>query len=489
MISADVARQAVIIQESARSSNNRCRKRGASRKENGIFVKKGIFLLIGLFHVIFFAGCLQPRILVPPPEPEKQVPAEQPPPLLKKEAPSKPKSLESEERLSSKDLLPEPDKREYSRQLPPGELSLRKVTDPAEIPDFTEACQDLSNLEEAIDNSLDYLSKPSSKQFFPYGDIPHKRAEDSLKAFVRLIRSGYKGTELNALIREQFDVYTSVGCDDKGTVLFTGYYTPVFEGSREPGGRFKYPLYGQPEDLVKNSEGITLGRRTDDGMTPYPPRAEIESSGMLKGGEIMWLADPFEVYIAHVQGSALIRQPDGSVIGIGYAANNGHAYQSIVGKMVEDGKIPRDRMNMSSMIAYFKDHPEEVSEYTRLNPCFVFFRVSDGPPRGSINEPVTPLRTIATDKSIYPRACLAFVSTSLPRARGSEVFQEPYRGFALDQDAGGAIRAPGRCDVYMGQGDDAGKLAGQTYREGRLYYLFIKPEYQSAVSEEIPAAE
>jgi len=50
-------------------------------------------------------------------------------------------------------------------------------------------------------------------------------------------------------------------------------------------------------------------------------------------------------------------------------------------------------------------------------------------------------------------------------------------GFALDQDTGGAIRAAGRCDIYLGVGDDAGKLAGQTYQEGRLYYLFLKPGY------------
>jgi membrane-bound lytic murein transglycosylase A len=49
-------------------------------------------------------------------------------------------------------------------------------------------------------------------------------------------------------------------------------------------------------------------------------------------------------------------------------------------------------------------------------------------------------------------------------------------GFALDQDTGGAIRAAGRCDVYMGVGDAAGELAGKTYREGRLYYLFVKPD-------------
>jgi membrane-bound lytic murein transglycosylase A len=131
-------------------------------------------------------------------------------------------------------------------------------------------------------------------------------------------------------------------------------------------------------------------------------------------------------------------------------------------------------MSLSSMIAYFKAHPDEIREYTDLNPRFVFFRVEGGPPRGSINEPVTALRTIATDKSVYPRACLAFLSTTLPQANGTDVLQKSYEGFALDQDTGGAIRAPGRCDVYMGEGDTAGRLAGQTYKEGRLYYLFIR---------------
>jgi len=437
-------------------------------------LKKWIILAIGLALVTLTSGCQKPRVLELPPQPQVVEP--------EKEQPQRPPLVE-------KELPPEPQKPEYSKQLPPGELSLRKITDPEEIPDFTEACEDLSNLEQAIGNSLNYLRKPSSEQFFPYGEIRRKHAEDSLKAFAKLINSGYSGTQLNALIREQFDVYTSVGCDDKGTVLFTGYFTPIFDGSRESSERFKYPLYGQPEDLVKNAEGITLGRRTGDSITTYPSRAEIESSGMLKGKEIMWLGDQFEVYIAHVQGSARIRQPDGTLIGIGYAANNGHAYKSIIQKMVDDGKISKNQMSMSSMIAYFKDHPNEVSEYTGLNPRFVFFRIEDGPPRGSINEPVTALRTIATDKSIYPRACLAFLSTTLPRAIGSDVSQDPYAGFALDQDTGGAIRAPGRCDVYMGQGDTAGRLAGQTYREGRLYYLFIKPEYQSVMPAEQPAAE
>ena len=112
--------------------------------------------------------------------------------------------------------------------------------------------------------------------------------------------------------------------------------------------------------------------------------------------------------------------------------------------------------------------------YIRRNPRFVFFKKEDGPPLGCLNEPVTPVRSIATDKSIFPRGSLAFISTTLPRPMGNSTINQLYSGFALDQDAGGAIRAPGRCDVYMGQGETAGKLAGQTYQEGRLYYLFLK---------------
>lgn len=428
-------------------------------------MKAKIFLALCFVFLMCAAGCQKPRVLEPfPTEPPKQAPEQQLPP---------------QPRIQEEELPPQPPMQKYSKQLPPGRLALRKITDPAEIPDFTEACVDLSNLETAIHNSLNYLKKPSSKLFFPYGEITHQHMEESLNALVELIHSGHRGSELNALIREQFDVYVSVGCDDKGTVLFTGYFTPVFDGSRESSGRFKYPLYSQPEDLVKNPEGVTLGRRTVDGIVPYPPRAELEDSGMLKGREIMWLDDPFQVFIVHVQGSAMIRQPDGSLVGIGYAANNGHPYQSIGQKMVEDGKIPEDRMSLSAMIEYFKAHPDEISEYTRQNPRFVFFQVADGPPRGALNEPVIPFRTIATDKSIFPRAGLAFISTTLPRTSGNDVVQEPYSGFALDQDTGGAIRAPGRCDVYMGQGDTAGRLAGKTYREGRLYYLFVKPELRN----------
>jgi membrane-bound lytic murein transglycosylase A len=366
---------------------------------------------------------------------------------------------------------------DYDKPLPPGQLALRKITNPAEIPDFTDACHNLSNLSEAIDNSLNYLNKPSSRGFYPYADITHQQVVDSLTTFKELINSGLTGRALNDAIHQKFDVYISVGCDNFGTVLFTGYYTPIFDGSTVKTDRFQYPLYRQPDDLVKGENGQILGRRGPTGeLSPYPARAEIENSNMLAGSEIVWLDDPFKVYVAHVQGSVIIRMPDGSQITYGYAANNGHEYHSIIKQLISEGKIPADRVNLAALLDFFKANSSLVRQYTQINPRFVFFKqnsANEGP-RGSLNEQVIAYRTLATDKSIFPRASLAFFSTKLPRLIGNSTYIDPFAGFALDQDTGGAIRAPGRCDIYLGQGDDAGKLAGQTYQEGRLYYLFLK---------------
>jgi len=363
---------------------------------------------------------------------------------------------------------------QYDKPLPPGQLALRKITNPADIPDFTFACYDLANLRTAVANSLNYLKKPSSKQYYPYGDITHEKVIDSLKAFDELLNSKLTGEKLNEAIREKFDVYISVGCDDKGTVLFTGYYTPIFDGSLTRTERFSYPLYKQPTDLVKGSKGEILGRRTKEGVAPYPSRQEIESSNMLAGTELIWLGDPFEVYIAHVQGSAKIKLSNGKLTGVGYTASNGHEYKSVSKAMLDQGKISGQQMSLSAMIDYFKKNPNEVAGYTQMNPRFVFFQIEKGEPRGSLNEEVIPYRSIATDKTIYPPACMAFFSTKLPFETAGVISERPYTGFALDQDTGGAIRAAGRCDIYMGQGDKAGTLAGRTYQEGRLYYLFVK---------------
>lgn len=365
--------------------------------------------------------------------------------------------------------------KQYDRPLPPGELALRKITDPAQIPDITPACEFTYSLRQAIANSLNYLAKPSSRNYFPYGEITHEHAVASLQEFDRLLAAGMEPTQLRDEILRRFDVYMSVGCDDIGTVLFTSYYTPIFNASPVATPTFRYPLYKPPAGLIKDAEGQVKGIQTPGGaITPLPPRKDLPASGLLEGNELVYLADEFEVYIAHVQGSAKLRMPDGKLITVGYAAHNGYEYNSIAKEMIAEGKVRKSGLSLARMIEYFRAHPDEVTTYVDRNPRFVFFGLSDGPPRGSLNEPVTPMRTIATDKEVYPRACLAMVAADLPQRHTGGIDVLPFMGFACDQDTGGAIRAPGRCDLYVGIGDRAGELAGRTYSEGRLYYFFLK---------------
>ncbi len=364
----------------------------------------------------------------------------------------------------------------YDTQLASGQPALRKISDPYAVGDFTLACADTTGLRTAAEHSLNYLQRPSSRRHFPCCGITHEHATASLKVLVKLLDANLRASELNREIADKFDVYMSVGYDNKGTVLFTGYYTPVFDGSPVRTNRFRYPLYKSPANLIKGADGQILGLRGPDGrLVPCPTRAEIEKSGRFGGNELLWLDDKFKVYICHVQGSAKVRMPNGKIVTVGYAASNGHEYRSVSDQLIKDGKIAADQMSLTAMMDYFGDHKDQIDMYVQRNPRYIFFRKASSAPHGSINVPVTAMRTIATDKSIFPRAGVVFLQTELPVFKKGKIVNRLYSGFALDQDTGGAIRAAGRCDIYMGAGAAAGRLAGHVRQEGKLYYLFLKP--------------
>jgi membrane-bound lytic murein transglycosylase A len=378
-------------------------------------------------------------------------------------------------------------KKDYYRQLPPGAFALRKITDPARIPDFTGGFADRENLAEATRRSITYLADhPSSREFFPSNGIDHGRVLTSLRAFVDTLARANDAAEFNRLVRERFDVYQSVGCDDAGTVLFTGYYRPIFEASTTPTAEYRWPLYRRPPDLATDPRGTPLGRRLPDGRTvSYYTRGELESGDLLKGLELVYLKDRFDAFIIHVQGSALLKLTDGTWLTVGYAGKTDRPYRSIADALVADGKIKREERSLQTLRRHFRENPRDMDVYLPRNESYVFFAPTTGGPYGSLNVPVTPLRTIATDKSIYPRAALAFLSTEIPGSGGRG--RLPYTGFALDQDTGGAIRAAGRCDIFMGTGADAEAVAGHTLAEGILYYLFVKDEYAPMYPEPAPS--
>ncbi|MCC6574465.1 MAG: MltA domain-containing protein [Planctomycetes bacterium] len=360
------------------------------------------------------------------------------------------------------------------RELGPGELALRKITDAREIPDFTEALKNTDDLDAAIAHSLSYLAKPSSQSFFPSAGLTHEQVRVSLEEFRAMLADGDDAKTLNAEIRRRFDVYTTVGYDGEGTILYTGYYTPIFEASLTRDDRFRYPLHKLPANHVKDPlTGETKGLRGEEGSIDpnYPTRRELLNSGMLDGTELVWLSDPVEAYVVQVQGSAILRLADGTEFEVGYAGTNGREYKSIGAELIKRGKLTKAELNLDSIVRYFRKNPQDFDAITGANDRYVFFQQNSGGPFGCLNEQVLPDRSLATDKTIFPRGGLCLVETVLPTHRNSA---RKVSRFMLDQDAGGAIRAPGRADIYWGSGDAAQQRAGRTRSEGRLYYLVLK---------------
>ncbi|MCA9001060.1 MAG: MltA domain-containing protein, partial [Planctomycetes bacterium] len=149
-------------------------------------------------------------------------------------------------------------------------------------------------------------------------------------------------------------------------------------------------------------------------------------------------------------------------------------YTSLGGELVNDGRISKASLSLGTLRAWAAQNPDLVEEYLHRNDSYVFFAPIDGNPRGSLNLEVTAQRTLATDKTLFPRGALVFVDTVLPINGGGSM---PFTQMMLDQDTGGAIRTAGRADIYLGVGHVAERMAGTTRSEGQMYYLFLKPEF------------
>ena len=371
---------------------------------------------------------------------------------------------------------------DYDRPLPPGAPVLQRL-EPDEWPSFQVAYESRgTGLAEAIDRSRAWFGTPSSKRFFPSNGITHEQARLSAEALREALVRGDSPDAFLTWLHRHFDVYRSAGWDGRGTVLFTGYYAPVFAASTIRTEQFGHPLYQRPPDLVCDPlTGQVLGRQVGKVHVRYPVRAQIERDpGQLglAGRELVWLEDRFDAYIIHVNGSARLRLTDGSTMHIGYAGSNGRPYTSIGRLLVKDDRIGGQKLSLPALRRYFSAHPEQLDDYLHQNERFIFFKKYDGAdwPAGSLGFKVTRWRSLATDKAIFPRAGVTLVVTDVPHGGEGSITYHRFEQFMVDQDTGGAIRAPGRADIYMGVGSEAEDTAGRQSAEGRLYYLFLKPE-------------
>ncbi|MDX2096647.1 MAG: MltA domain-containing protein, partial [Leptolyngbyaceae cyanobacterium bins.59] len=326
---------------------------------------------------------------------------------------------------------------------------------------------------EAIDTSLRYLQTPraiQAYQNYPIPGITLDRVQRSLVRFRQLVTTSRSAAALQVAVRREFLFYQAVGKDGQGTVAFTGYFEPIYWASRQRTPTYRYPLYQAPPNLAQWPK-------------PHPDRSALEgrdglqgSQGPLQGLELVWLSDRLEAFLIQVQGSARLQLTDRSTMTVGYAGHTDYPYVGIGRELVKDGKLKQEDLTLQALLAYFRRFPQDLDKYIPRNKRFIFFRETNGAPAtGSLGQPVTAGRSIATDKSLFPPGALAIIQTPLPErdATGRWV-QRMNSRFVLDHDTGSAIKGPGRVDLFTGTGREAGSQAGLINATGQLYYLLLR---------------
>jgi len=338
---------------------------------------------------------------------------------------------------------------------------------------------DRNSLQTAVERSLAHLAEKNSASNvsgYPQGTrgnlFAPAKLHRTLVIFRDILRDTPNGAEFERRIGESFSFWDISRADETRPILLTGYYEPVIEGQLKPGGEYLYPLYRRPDELGAG--------RAKDQSTLYYSRKEIDSQGILqgKGYELVWLKDPWERYVLHVQGSGQIRLPEGKTIRVGYAGSNGRAYRSIGRYMIERGYFTEQELSLPRVREFLRQNPERRDEIFNANERYIFFRFIPGKegPIGALGFPLTAGRSVATDPAVFPPGALAYLIASQPifDEGGTRMARKPLRRFVLNQDTGAAMVGPGRVDFFCGSGESAGMMAGAMKEEGKIYFLLAK---------------
>ena len=264
-------------------------------------------------------------------------------------------------------------------------------------------------------------------------------------------------------MRRRLQAYRVESHQADSSGLLTAYYEPVLDASRLPQGPFRVPLYAPPADLGKRK--------------PWYTRQEMETlpaaKNALRGKELVYLNDPVDAMVLHIQGSGIVRvsESDGRqrLVRMAYAGTNDQPYKSI-GRWLLDQSLVRDA-SWPGIKAWIARNPTRTQELLWSNPRVVFFKEEALPPgttppgpKGAQGVPLTAGRSIAVDRESIPYGTPVWLSSRGP--------QTSLNRLVLAQDTGTAIVGAVRADYYAGSGPEAGELAGRLKQPLQLWVLW-----------------
>jgi membrane-bound lytic murein transglycosylase A len=270
--------------------------------------------------------------------------------------------------------------------------------------------------------------------------------------------------------------------------LFTGYYEPILEGTRQQSAGFPVPVYQKPDDLVAftpeevTATGLSYGRRLAGKPVAYDTREAIEN-GSLHGqaNAVCWLKDWVDAFFMHVQGQGRVRLQEGGELRLSYAGKTGHSYTGIGGVLIAEGVAPPDKMSMQVLRGWMQNNPARARTLMWNNKSYIFFNEAkvEDPNLGGIGAAkvnLTPGYSLAVDRSHWMFGTPLWVDTTLPPECATP--SQSVQRLMLAQDTGSAIRGIVRGDFFWGWGETAATIAGHMKSQGTMVALLPKPVVQ-----------
>lgn len=280
---------------------------------------------------------------------------------------------------------------------------------------------------------------------------------------------------LKAYVRDNFEPYVvQVSGKDEGK--FTSYYEATLRASRVKGGKYRYPIYGKPKDLVEVNlrdfdsslpNQRLVGRVKDGKLVKYYTRAEIDA-GRLDAPVILWGDDEVDIYIMQIQGAAVAKLPNGEEIRVAYADNNGHKFRGIGSILLEKGLIKSGESSMPQIRHWLKINGDTAKRNMLLNDRFIFHKtVTAEGPIGAMGVPLFEGRSLAVDSAYIPLGSVMWLETTAPDGKA-------LNKAVMAEDVGVAIKGAVRGDYFWGHGENALAEAGRMNAFGRYYILLPK---------------
>lgn len=287
-----------------------------------------------------------------------------------------------------------------------------------------------------------------------YAKVPKNIVKSNWQAVCKAAKTA-KNPKI--FLEKNFIPFAVIG--DKGDRgLFTGYYEVELEGSIVKTNKYRHPIYLHSKQVNTKI-----------------PRADIEK-GALKGKnlEIAYVADKVGLFFMHIQGSGKIKIDNNSYIKLGYAGQNGYPYFAIGNYLTKNNLIDKNKASAESIINWLNNNPYKAARIMNLNESYVFFRErKEHHPVGAMGIEVTPMRTLAVDRSVIPLGSILWLETSYPR-ENKKAPLKPFHRLMIAQDVGGAIKGTIRGDVFFGSTKKAERYAWYMGNMGKYFILVPK---------------